>query len=471
MREALAEAAQAEREGRLADAAALLAGLDPTAAARPAALHLAGVVAARQGDFARAAPLMDRAAKQGAAKGGLDRATLALVHRNRIEAHRRLLNPKAAIAAGREAVALAPADPVALNNLALAHLDALEIDAALACYERAIAIAPEDPAPRFGLGELLLACGDYARGWEGYGWRFRLPGVPSPLPAEVLGRRRIRRWQGRAFDGTLLLVADQGFGDVVQFARFIPWAAARCRRLLVAASPEMQPVIAQFPQVAELVASWDRLGDFNAWAALSDLPALAGTRAEAIPAEMVPYLASAHEDRMRWQARLDELAPPRGRQGGPQRVGLVWAGRPNHPLDFARSASLAALAPLGDAAGVAWVALQLGGAQAQLGSAIWRAPLVNLGPEIASYGDTMAVLDALDLVVTVDTSVAHVAGAMGRPCWLLLARRTDWRWGLSGEATGWYPSLRLFRQRRLGDWEGVARDVVAALDQAAGAGR
>ena len=449
----LAAAAAAEAAGRIAEAAGLLAGLEAAIRDRPAALHLAGVVAARQGDFARAAPLMDRAASLGP-KAGLAPAALALVHRNRIEAHRRLLNPKAAIAAGREALALAPDDPVALNNLALAHFDALEIDAALACYDRAIALAPEDPAPRFGRGEVLLACGDLARGWEGYGWRFRLPGVPPPLPPEIAARPRIRRWQGRRMEGTLLVVADQGFGDVVQFARFLPWAAARCGRLVVAASPEMQPVVAQLPGVAERITAWDRLGDFRAWAALSDLPGLAGPEPGAAP----PYLAGTHEDRMRWAARLAELLPR-----GQRRVGLVWAGRPNHPFDFARSASLAALAPLGEVPGVAWVALQVGEAAAQVGASVWRAPLVNLGPELASYADTMAVLDGLDLVVTVDTSVAHVAGAMGRPCWLMLARRPDWRWGLAGEATAWYPSVRLFRQKRLGDWAGLAREVGRAL--------
>jgi len=454
---ALEAASAAEREGRIDAAAAILAGLGAALDERPAGLHLAGVVAARQSEYSRAATLMDRAARLGE-RLGLDAASLALVHRNRIEVHRRLLQPKLAIAAGRAALALAPGDAATLNNLALAHFDALEIDAALGCYDRAIAAAPEDPAPRFGRGELLLGLGDYAQGWAGYAWRFRLPGVAPPLPAEVLARPRVRRWQGRRTAGRLLLVADQGFGDVVQFARYIPWAAARCARLVVAASPEMQPVIARFPQVAECITTWDRLGQFAVWAVLSDLPALAGTRVDSVPSDMVPYLAAGHEDRLRWQVRLDELAAP-----GLRRVGLVWAGRANHPFDFARSAPLAALAPLGGAAGVAWIALQLGGAEAQVAEQAWPAPLVNLGPEIESYADTMAVIAGLDLVVTVDTSVAHVAGAMGRPCWLMLPRRADWRWGLRGSGSSWYPSLRLFRQRRLGDWSQVARDVVAAL--------
>jgi hypothetical protein len=449
----LEQAGQAEAQGRLAEAAALLDGLGAALEERPAGLHLAGVVAVRQGDIARAAGLMARAATLGE-RLGLDTATLALIQRNRIEVHRRLLQPKPAIAAGRAALGLAPNDAVAWNNLALAHLDALEMDAALACYDRAIALAPDDPAPVFGRGELLLSLGDYARGWEGYAARFRLPGVVPPIPAEVAGRAR--RWSGRKLAGTLLLVADQGFGDVVQFARYIPWAAARCARLVVAASPEMLPIIGQFPQVAASVSAWEAAGAFTAWSTLSDLPALAGTTAETIPAGMVPYLSAPHEARLRWRARLAELSTP-----GLRRIGLVWAGRANHPFDFARSAPLAALAPLGEVRGATWFALQLGGAEAQLGATAWRAPLVNLGPEIGSYTDTMAVLAELDLVVTVDTSVAHVAGAMGRPAWLMLPRRADWRWGLSGTATPWYPSLRLFRQRKLGDWGAVAAEIAA----------
>ena len=450
----LAAAEAAEAEGRLDDAAALLAGLGTALEQHPAGLHLAGVIAARQGDYPRAAGLMDRAA----VLGGLDPASLALVHRNRMEVHRRLLQPQTAIAAGQAALALRPADAATLNNLALAHLDAMEIDAALSCYDRAIAAAPDDPAPHFGRGELLLGLGDYAQGWAGYAWRFRLPGVAAPLPDAVLARPRVRRWQGRKLAGTLLLVADQGFGDVVQFARYIPWAASRCGRLVVAASPEMQPVIAQFPEVTERLASWEKLDDFAAWAVLSDLPALAATRADSVPVDTLPYLAAGHEDRHRWRARLDQLVAP-----GPRRVGLVWAGRANHPFDFARSATLAALAPLGNATGIAWIALQLGGAETQLGGQTWPAPVINLGPEIASYADTMAILAELDLVVTVDTSVAHVAGAMGRPCWVMLPKRADWRWGLHGDTAPWYPALRLFRQRKLGDWEQIARDVVAAL--------
>lgn len=447
----LEQASQAEAQGRLADAAALLAGLGTAIDDRPAALHLAGVLAARQGDPARAAPLLERAAKLGE-RLGLDVATLALIHRNRIEVHRRLLQPKPAIAAGRAALRLAPNDAVAWNNLALAHLDALEMDAALSCYDRAIALAPDDPAPQFGRGELLLALGDYARGWQGYAARFHLPGVTPPIPPEVAAGAR--RWSGRKFTGTLLLVADQGFGDVVQFARYIPWAAARCARLVVAASPEMLPVIRQFPQVTAAISAWDAAGRFTAWSTLSDLPALAGTVAETIPAETVPYLTAPHEARLRWRSRLAELSAP-----GLRRLGLVWAGRPNHPFDFARSAPLAALAPLGEIRGATWFALQLGGAEAQIADTAWRAPLVNLGPEISSYTDTMAVLTELDLVVSVDTSVAHVAGAMGRPTWLMLPRRADWRWGLTGTATPWYPSLRLFRQRKLGDWGAVAGEI------------
>ncbi|MBC7634773.1 MAG: tetratricopeptide repeat protein [Acetobacteraceae bacterium] len=451
----LAAASVAEQEGRIDDATRILAELGDAINNRPAGLHLAGIVAARRQNYAAARHYM-LAALDLAPSAGMVAEAVALIHRNLAEVHRRLRCPADAVAAGRAALALMPDDPITLNNLGVAQFDAHDYNGAIASFDRAIALTPDAAAPHFGRGEVLLSLGDYDEGWKGYGWRFRLAGVPAPVPAELIAASNARAWDGAAFDGTLLLAADQGFGDVVQFSRLIPWAAARCTRLLVAASPEILPVIAQFPMVAQVDADWARIGAFDAWATLSDLPAFAGVTADALPGETIPYL---HADSARvasWRARLDQLAPT-----GLRRIGLAWAGRPTHPSDFARSMKLAELAPLAALPGTAFVSLQKGEAQGEIGGYFGSAPLINIGAEIVSYDDTMAVIAGLDLVVTVDTSVAHIAGAMGCPVWMLVAHRSDWRWGNGGGTTGWYPSMRIFRQNAPAAWDGPVEQVVS----------
>jgi hypothetical protein len=454
----LTAAAVAEREGRVEEAASIIAALGDAIDNRPAGLHLAGVIAAIRHDYAGAAGYLQRALAQ-ADRSPFGDAGKARIHRNLVEVYRRLSRAPEAVAAGQASLALAPDDPGALVNLGVAQFDAHQGDAALASFARAIDLAPETAGAHFGRGEVLLARGDYAAGWDGYAWRFRTHGAEPPLPPQVIERAGARRWDGGAFEGTLLLAADQGFGDIVQFARYLPWAAARCARLVVAARDEMRPVIERFPEVALRVADPARLSGFDAWAAFSDLPMLAGTRIETIPAP-IPYLAADPARAADWRARLDELTPRQMR-----RVGLVWAGRPSHVNDFARSTRLARLRPLLDTAGVVWVSLQKGAAQAEIGDARSRAPLLNLGAEIEDYEDTMAILAALDLVVTVDTSVAHFAGAMGCDVWIMLPHRAEWRWGLHGDRSPWYPTARLFRQPEPMAWEAVAEDVAAALAQ------
>ena len=258
-------------------------------------------------------------------------------------------------------------------------------------------------------------------------------------------------------DRTLLLIADQGYGDVIQFARYIPWAAARAADLAVACSRELHPVIGQLPGVGALFDHWERRPDFAAYCPLSGLPRLANTRLDTIPAD-IPYLRADPALAARWEERLTYLVPR-----GARRIGVVWAGRPSHHNDRNRSTPLASLLPFAEIPGIALVSLQKGPAQAQIGGYWGRAPLVNLGPELHDFGDTMAVIEGLERVVAVDTSVVHLAGAMGKEVWVMLPYAPDWRWLLDRADNPWYPSLRLFRQGPDRQWEPVIAAIAEQL--------
>ena len=187
------------------------------------------------------------------------------------------------------------------------------------------------------------------------------------------------------------------------------------------------------------------------------MPRIAGTRLKTIPAQ-IPYLRADAGKVAGWTERLRRLLP-----AGYRRIGIAWAGRPTHTNDDNRSATLAAFAPLADLSHIALVSLQKGAAQAQIGAYWGRAPLINLGPEIGDFGDTMAVLECLELVITVDTAVAHLAGTMGKPVWLMLPYAPDWRWLLDRTDSPWYPSARLFRQTAERRWEPVIAEITAEI--------
>jgi hypothetical protein len=176
-----------------------------------------------------------------------------------------------------------------------------------------------------------------------------------------------------------------------------------------------------------------------------------------IPAT-IPYIQAAPERIAKWEGRLKALVPR-----GLRRVGCVWAGRPTHKNDWKRSMSLPDLAPVTAVDGIALIVLQKGAGQRQTGSYYGRAPLIHLSAEIDSFEDTAAIIEGLDLVLTVDTSVAHLAGAMGKPVWVMLPWAAEWRWLMHRTDTPWYPTMRLFRQPTAGDWKNVAQQVAAAL--------
>jgi Flp pilus assembly protein TadD len=441
----MALAAKLEHEKDYAFADRLLDRALAAAPEQPDALHLSGIVAFRLGRREEALDKMERAIARG--------VDIRLYLRNISEVYRALGRFDDALAAAKRAAALSPEDPVCLHNLAVIQYHRLELDDCMASAEKALTINAFLPGPHFQLAEALLLRGEWERGWEEYQWRFDLPGNAPLMPPTTQPR-----WDGTPFeDGTLLLVADQGFGDVIQFGRYIPWAAERCPSIAVATASEMIPLLRQICPTAHLFNEWRHAPPFRAFRALSGLPALHGTRPDRMYGE-VPYLRADPARAAAWRQRLQRLTPTASR-----RIGIVWAGRPTHNNDRWRSASLAAFAPLAALPGVALVSLQKGPTAAQAGGYFGAAPLVNVGAEITDYEDTMAILESLDLLVTVDTSVGHVAGAMGRPAFILLARAPDWRWLLDRTDTPWYPSVRLVRQSKTSQWSDVMAAVAAAL--------
>lgn len=441
----LALANEHEQAGRLDQAEQILSQILAETPERHGARHLMGIVAFRKGRAGEAAELMERSITEA--------PNMALYRRNICEVYRTLGRLDEALAAGRRAAQLAPQDAHCYHNLSVLHYHRLELAEAIAAAENALKIDAGFAGAHFGIAEASLLRGDFKRGWEEYEWRFRLASAPPLMPPTDKPQ-----WDGRPLgDQTLLLIADQGYGDVIQFSRYIPWAAERCPSIAVACSAELHPVIAQVAGSATIFDHWEKRPEFAAFCPLSGLPRLAGTDLQSIPAE-IPYLRPTEPKRSLWAERLATLAPK-----GMRRIGVAWSGRPTHHNDRNRSTTLAMFAPLSDLPGVALVSLQKGPGQTQIGSYWGRAPLFNLGPEIRDFADTMAIVDSLDLLVSVDTSVIHLAAAMGKPVWVMLPYAPDWRWLRDRSDSPWYPTLRLFRQGPDRRYEPIIAKIAAEL--------
>ena len=325
--------------------------------------------------------------------------------------------------------------------------DVGELREAIAYHRRAVALAPDNLEVHRALALALLAAGDFEEGWREYDWRQRRR---YPQPA----------WDGGPLAGRSILVyQEDGLGDTLQFARYVPLVAASGGRVILECAAPLARLLQRLAGVERVVVAGDPLPAFDTHAALMSLPACVGTTRDTIP-RAVPYLAADPRLVESWRARLgraDALS-----------VGLVWRGNPCHPNDSNRSMRRADLAPLGRVPGVHLYGLQVGPAGASVDG--------NLGPQLNNFDDTAAVVSVLDLVITVDTSVAHLAGALGRPVWVLLSSPHDWRWHLEHETSPWYPSMRLYRQERPGDWGPVVERVavelarLAALHERTGAG-
>ncbi len=322
---------------------------------------------------------------------------------------------------------------------------------AIAAYERAIELRPDYAHAHLNLAMTLLQTGDYARGFAEYEWRWQT-GQFTPF------RCPQPQWDGRPIaDQTLLIHTEQGAGDAIQFARFLTLAGQCCRRLLVAGPRDLLPLLATIPGIQGLREGGEiGVHEFDRYLPLMSLPRVLGITPATIPAQ-VPYL-----DVEALRRRKGAADVPLHTDGA-RRVGLVWGGSPTHRDDRRRFCQLQAWLPFLRTPGVAFYSLQRGAPAQELAELPPDVTVQDLEPVLHDFGDLAWAMLQLDLIITVDTSAAHVAGALGQPVWTLLSAVPDWRWGLAGETTPWYPTMRLFRQPWPGDWAAVATQVAAAL--------
>jgi tetratricopeptide (TPR) repeat protein len=333
----------------------------------------------------------------------------------------------------------------AYNNRGSAQAALNRFAAARASFRIATEIEPDLAAAHTNEAIASLALGDFAAGWAKYEWRWAKPRTfAAPL------------WRGEEplAGKTLLIYPEQGFGDTLQCVRYAALAAARGARVVAEVELPLKSVLAGVAGIAELVGEGEALPSYDLRCPMMSLPGAFATTLATIPAD-VPYVAAPADRLDKWKA----LLPAAGRL----RVGLVFAGNSRHRNDRNRSIPLARLAPLLALDRIAFVSLQTG-IDAEDRARLASGPsLLHLGDALGDFADTAAVIAGLDLVVTVDTATAHLAGAMGKPVWIMLPFSPDWRWLLGRRDSPWYPTARLFRQPAAGDWESVIAQVMAEL--------
>ena len=369
---------------------------------------------------------------------------------NRANALQALARFEEALASYDAAVALKPDHAEAFYNRGNVLKELRRIDEALASYELALALRPDYVDANWNEAYLRLLTGDFARGLTRSEWRWN-------SPASGLERRALAQplWLGGApIDGkTILLHSDQGMGDAIFFCRYVPLLAARGARVIVEVEAPLRALMSGLTGVSQCISKTEAAPDFDLHCPMSSLPLAFETRLATIPGT-TPYLGVPAQGE-EWEARL----PPRDRP----RIGLAWSGNPRHGNDRNRSIALKGLAPLLDLP-ARFVSLQTDVRPDDAVTLRAQSRMLDLGSTLTNFAETAALILRLDLVISVDTSVAHLAGALGKPVWILLPFSPDWRWLLDRQDSPWYPTARLFRQSKTRAWQSVVADVRDALE-------
>jgi tetratricopeptide (TPR) repeat protein len=411
----------------------------------PGALGLLGGILGQEGRVDEAIPFLEAAISRQPAVANWHLNLCALYRGKNMLDH--------ALRAGLEAVRHSPETSGHRVELALTHLTRGERAEAVRQFREGIAKDPEAAAPHMGLGELLLSMGEYLPGWMEYAWRNRLDQARGTLPKMMSAP-----WNGmRLPEGRILLIADQGFGDMIQFARYIPMVKQRVPHIITGWGPEVTALLGHHPDVNVCIGKWTDVPPHDVYALLSSLPQIFQTELHNIPMP-IPYMGMKPERVAHFKQRLDSALRP-----GKLRVGLAWAGRASHPNNIRRTMRLERLHPLLSNDDIDFVALQKPFPEEDRAYAATRPNLLDITTELETFADTGAVLENLDLLISVDTAVVHLAGAIGRPAWVLVPEPADWRWLLDRDDSVWYPTLRLFRQTKPTEWEPVLERCAAAL--------
>ncbi|HEY1684761.1 MAG TPA: tetratricopeptide repeat protein [Tepidisphaeraceae bacterium] len=352
-----------------------------------------------------------------------------------------------AIALCRQASELDPQSADIFHSLAVMLTDTMHLEEAAAAARQAISLEPDHVEAHMIYATLCLLTGKLREGWQEYAWRLKRDEFAQQ---KYVGPE----WSGDPLQArTILLYSEQGYGDALQFIRYVPLVAERGGQIVVRCRLPLKRLFELSMQAVRVVTFEEPLPDFDLHCSLMSLPRVLETDLSNIPAR-IPYLFADSQQIATWRTRLAKLSDK-------PKIGLAWRGASEHANDHNRSIALKQLAPLAEQLHVQFVNLNKNNRAGEINDATF--PIIDWTNELHDFADTAALVANLDLVISVDTAVAHLAGAMGKPVWMLLPYLPDWRWMLEREDSPWYPTMRLFRQNVRGDWEGVIRRISDAL--------
>jgi tetratricopeptide (TPR) repeat protein len=351
----------------------------------------------------------------------------------------------------RKASQLAPDDAGIYNNLAFALQENRRPYEAIPYYQKALQLAPDYATAHWNLSLALLLTGNFREGWREYEWRWKIPYL-----APSWRNFKEPLWDGSDIRGrTILLHAEQGFGDTIQFIRYAPSVAGLGAKIIFECPRELAALLRRVEGIEQLVIRGDVLPAFDVHCPLLSLPLAFDTALDTIPAK-VPYLAGAPALTKKWKGKISH-------DNSAFKIGLVWAGNPGFKQNRYRNCPLEQFLPLSKLPGVALYSLQKGEEAQEAKNPPEGMSLVDHTDEIRDFADTASFVENLDLIISVDTAVAHLAGALGKPVWTLLPFSPEWRWLLDREDSPWYPTMRLFRQSSHGDWRSVIDRVTCKI--------